>query len=336
MNALLLGGGGFVGLAIAEALLRRGARVTIADRTAPPDGALEALQALPGRIDVAIGDVRDPAYLDSLFAVARDRVVWGAAITADAARDAEDPEGVIGINLAALIPVLRRARDTGVGRVLNLSSVAAYGEAAYEPAALAAGVMHETDRCEPIALYGLTKFATERVVARLAGLWRLDALSVRLSSVFGPWERKTGMRDTPSPLFQIARLAARGEPARLAAPSRRDWVHSHDVADAVVTLLEAPRPRHGLYNISCGTRWSALDFAERLTRDVPALDARLAQAGEAPTVDIFGSRERAALSIDRLAAEFDWRPRFAALDDALADYLAWQGAHRAYWSAATH
>ena len=77
---------------------------------------------------------------------------------------------------------------------------------------------------EPIGLYSLTKFSTERVVARLAELWGFDALSVRLSSVFGPWERKTSERDTPSPLFQIARLATRGEAARLLLYLfERDW-----------------------------------------------------------------------------------------------------------------
>lgn len=330
MNTLILGGGGFIGLSIAEALLTRGDAVTIADRTAPPDGAIDALGRLPGRFDVATGDVRDGTFLRGLFAVPRTRVVWGAAITADAARDATDPEGVIGINLAPLVPVLRLARDSGVGRLLNLSSVAAFGDAAFVE-----GELRETDRCEPIGLYSLTKFSTERVVARLADLWGFDALSVRLSSVFGPWERKTSERDTPSPLFQIARLATRGEAARLIAPSRRDWVHARDVAGAIVTLLDAAKPRHRVYHISSGVSWSALDFAERLTRDVPTLDARLVRGDEKPTIDLFGTRERAPLSIARLRDEFGWAPRFATLADALVDYRAWQAAHPAYWSAVT-
>lgn len=332
MSTLIFGGGGFVGLAIAEHLLGRGDTVTLADRSPPPAAALAALGKLPGRLGTAIGDVRDAAFVASAFDAKPARVVWGAAITADAARDAADPEGVLAINLASLVPVLRHARDSGVKRVLNLSSVAAIGDAAYVPGLAEIG---EDTACDPIGLYSLTKFSTERVVARLADLWGLDALSVRLSSVYGPWERKTGERDTPSPLFQIARLATRGEKARLLAPSTRDWVLSRDVADAVVTLLDAPKPRHRLYHISSGIAFSALAFAERLTRDVPALDARLTRGDETPSVDIFGTRERARLSIARLSEEFGWRPRFAALEPALAEYIAWQRAHAAYWEAAT-
>lgn len=331
MSTLIFGGGGFVGLAIAERLLKAGDRVTLADRTAPPPAALEALGKL-GAVSEVLGDVRDTAFVAEALATKPKHVVWGAAITADAARDASDPEGVLAINLASLVPVLRRARDAGVARVLNLSSVAAIGEAAFGE-----GIdeIREDTRCEPIGLYSLTKFSTERVVSRLAELWGLDALSVRLSSVYGPWERKTGERDTPSPLFQIARLATRGEKARLLAPSTRDWVHARDVADAVATLLEARKPQHRLYHISSGTMFSALAFAERLAREVPALDARLTRAGETPTVDIFGIRERAKLSIARLSSEFGWRPRFAGIEDALADYLAWQRDNAAYWAAAT-
>lgn len=169
MNILILGGGGFIGLSIAEALLTRGDAVTIADRTAPPDGAIDALDALgrlPGRLDVATGDVRD-------------------------------------------------------------------------------------------------------------------------------------------------------------------------VASAAVTLLDAEKPRHRLYHISSGISWSALDFAERLTRDVPSLDARLVRGDERLTIDLFGTTVRAPLSIARLREEFGWAPRFSALEDALADYRAWQRAHPTYWAAAT-
>lgn len=330
MTTLIFGGAGFVGLSIAEHLLARGDRVTLVDRSMPPAAALDFLRGRGGRLEIASGDVRDVAFIRTQIVPDVRRIVWGAAITADAARDAGDPESVLGINLAALAPVLRASRDAGVGRVLNLSSVAAYGDAAFVDHPLT-----ETDRCEPVVLYGLTKFASERLVARLAELWKLDALSVRLAAVFGPWERKTSERDTPSALFQTARCAARGEPALLSAAGNRDWVYARDVARAVVTLLDAERPRHRLYNIASGTSWTALAWAERWTRDAPALQARLARPGERVTVDLFSSRDRAPLSIARLSEEFGWQPQFAALEDSYRDYRRWQSDAAAYWQAAS-
>ena len=67
MSTLIFGGGGFVGLTIAERLLKAGERVTIADRTAPPGAALEALGRL-GPVSTVLGDVRDAAFVNAAMA----------------------------------------------------------------------------------------------------------------------------------------------------------------------------------------------------------------------------------------------------------------------------
>ena len=73
-------------------------------------------------------------------------------------------------------------------------------------------LLDEETPCDPVSLYAITKFASEKVAARLAGLWQHDIISVRLSAVFGPWERSNDVRDTPSPQAQI--LAAMQERVR--------------------------------------------------------------------------------------------------------------------------
>src|SRR5207247_1711828 len=80
----------------------------------------------------------------------------------------------------------------------------------------------------------------------------VNLVVARLGPVFGPWERTTGTRDTPSPHLQAARLAAAGRPAILPHPGRADWIYSRDVATGVVTLLDADRPRHRVYNVGAG------------------------------------------------------------------------------------
>jgi len=189
-----------------------------------------------------------------------DAIVLGAAITAGPARDAADPELIMQVNLLAQLPVLVAARRSGVGRIINLSSGSALGAAATRHA-----VLDEETACDPESLYAITKYASERVAARLAALWKLDIVSVRLSGVFGTWERATGVRDTLSPQAQI--LACLGQAslgqaseAVLPRPGVRDWIYAPDVADAVALLIEAPKPKHLLYNISTGREWSALQW----------------------------------------------------------------------------
>ena len=55
MRTLIFGGAGFVGLNIAEALLRAGHAVTAFDRSPIPKAALQALQQMRRREDVMAG-----------------------------------------------------------------------------------------------------------------------------------------------------------------------------------------------------------------------------------------------------------------------------------------
>jgi UDP-glucose 4-epimerase len=316
MSTLLVGGAGFVGLNIAEALVAREREAIVFDLNAPPEDALRA------GMRAVLGDVRDTDAIAAALAPGVDTVVFGATITADARRDAADPETVLEVNLASLVPVLRRARAAGVRRVVNLSSIGAYGESGF-----AASALDEASTCaDPRSLYALTKYATERVGERLGALWGIDFRSVRLSGVFGPWERATGVRDTLSPLFQVMACAIAGRPAVLPRACTRDWVYAPDVAAAVVALLDAPAPAHRLYNVSTGRPFSVLAWGERLAALRPGFECRLARPGETPTIDLYGERDRAAATVERARQDLGFTARFG-LDESVGHWLAWAREH---------
>jgi UDP-glucose 4-epimerase len=123
----------------------------------------------------------------------------------------------------------------------------------------------------------------------------------------------------------VAALRQRKE-AVLARPGVRDWIYAPDVADAVAVLVEARKPKHGLYNISTGREWTALQWGQHLADLNPGFVCRLAQPGEAPTVDLHSDADRAPLSISRMAEEFGWRARYGCADSA-ADLNDWWAHH---------
>jgi UDP-glucose 4-epimerase len=322
MNILVVGGTGFVGLNIAETLLTRGHAVTLFDRAGLPAAAQRAFAGHGEKLKVVQGDVLDRQATADVIATGFDTIVLGAAITAGAERDASDPETILQVNLLAQTPILMAARRGGVRRVINLSSAGAYGASAFRHA-----LLDEELPCDPVSLYAITKFASERVAARLAELWQADIVSVRLSGVFGPWERATGVRDTPSPQMQIWAAQRQGNEAILPRPGVRDWIYAPDVADAVALLIEATKPQHRLYNISTGRPWSALQWGQQLAALNPGFVCRLATDGETPTIDLHGDADRAPLSVARLENEFGWRARFGCTDSA--EHLnAWSATHR--------
>src|ERR1700730_6301344 len=204
MKILIFGGTGFVGLNIAAALLARGHAITLFDRADLPAAAQHDFAGYREALTVVQGDITDRQAVMDVVADGYDAIVLGAAITSGPAREAADPELVMQVNLLAQLPVLVAARRSGVARIINLSSGRAYGAAGARHA-----LLDEETACDPESLYAITKFASERVAARLAALWHFDIVSVRLSSVFGRWERATGVRDTLSPQAQISATVRR-------------------------------------------------------------------------------------------------------------------------------
>ena len=319
MKILIFGGTGFVGLNIAAALLARGHGVTLFDRMGPPAVAQRVFERA-GALKVVTGDVTDRRAVEQTIADGYDAIVLGAAITAGPARDAADPESILRVNLLAQLPVLTAARRSGVARIINLSSGSAYG-------AIPGTVLFDEETpCDPVSLYAITKYASEKVAARLAALWQFDIISVRLSGVFGPWERATGSRDTPSAQMQIVAALQSQREAVLPRPGIKDWIYAPDVADAVTLLVEAARPRHRLYNISTGREWSALQWGQDLAALHPGFVCRLAKTGEAATIDLYGDTDRPPLSVSRMVEEFGWRARFGCADSA-ADLDNWMTQH---------
>lgn len=322
MKILVFGGTGFVGLNIAAALLARGHAVTLFDRAGLPPAAAKDFAPHLDLLSVIQGDIRDRQAVEQVIAAGYDTIILGAAITAGPEREATDPESILGVNLLAQTPVLIAARRFGVKRVINLSSGSAYGTSAFGHA-----VLDEETACDPVSLYAITKAAFEKVAARLAALWQYDIISVRLSAVFGPWERSNDVRDTPSPQAQILAALEAGSEAVLARPGVRDWIYAVDVAEAVSVLVEAERPQHQLYNISTGAEWPALQWGQQLATLHPGLICRLAEVGEVATIDLHSPADRAPLSVSRLRDEFGWQARFGCID-SVAALSAWWTKHR--------
>jgi UDP-glucose 4-epimerase len=321
LNILIFGGTGFVGINIASALLARGHAVTLFDRGPLPRAGGQAFANFGEKLSVVEDDVTDSRVVDSIVARGFDAIILGAAITAGPAREAADPQSILQVNLMAQVPILKAAHRYQVRRVINLSSGSAFGAAAFRH-----DLLDEELPCEPVSLYAITKHASERVVARLAALWAADFISVRLSGVFGPWERATGVRDTLSPQVQIITALRQKTEATLLRPGVRDWIYAPDVAEAVAVLVEAEQPKQGLYNISTGREWTALQWGQHLADLNPGFVCRLAHQGENPTVDLHTDADRAPLSISRMEEEFGWRARFDCADSA-ADLNEWWKRH---------
>jgi UDP-glucose 4-epimerase len=322
MTTLITGGGGFVGLAVAECLLSRGEGVVLFDRAAPPAHLLARLPGPPPA--VRLGDIRSAGDVDAaLRAGDITRVVHGAAITPDARREAREPGTVTDVNIGGTVNLVARcaALAPRPQRVLVLSSVAVYG------VSVPAGPAYEEASSWPVpaALYGITKLAAEQAALRLADLHGLDVRVARLGPVYGPWEHGTGVRDALSPHAQVLAAMRAREGVVLPRPMRADWIYSRDAARALADLLDCPALRHTLYHVGGGAMSDVEQWCQRMRRHDPAFAWRLGGPADTPTVHYGLPADRAPLDIRRLQEDTGWQPRYT-LATAADEHLAWDAA----------
>lgn len=334
MRVLIAGGCGFIGLAAAERLLADGIEVVLFDRNDLHPVAQRAFDALPGRCTVVTGDIRRAKPIAQAVGDHEiDAVLYGAAVTSGPDRERDSPDTVIEVNLLGLTHTLKAAHKAGVKRLINISSGSAYGTGAFGDTGWDGPLDEYGTREEPFKIYGMTKHASERLVRRYAELTGLDAVSVRLSTIYGAWEIDSGARDTLSAPMQAALLARAGKPALFAREDKLDWTYSRHVAGALQALLTVPRDRlkSDLFNVTSARQVSVMQMCAALQKHFPAFSYRLAGPGEKPTVDLYGDRDRLPMSPDRLADQVGHRLP-DDLDTTMADFLGWMDAHGEFWA----
>ena len=210
MRALLTGGTGFVGAAVARALLREGWEVRALVR---PHADRRNLAALA--LETATGDLADA---DSLERAARGCEAL-FHVAADYRLGARRPQELYSTNVDGTRRVLRAARSAGVRRVVYTSSVATIGLPADGSPGEESTPVTLTDM---IGHYKRSKFLAEQV-AREAVAGGSSVVIVNPSTPVGPGDIK------PTPTGQMVRDAALGRmPAYV--DTGLNIVHVDDVA----------------------------------------------------------------------------------------------------------
>jgi dihydroflavonol-4-reductase len=224
MKSLVTGATGFVGSAVAHALVNAGRDVRVIVR---PTSRRENL----GDLDVEVyeGDLTDPASLraalndcDQLFHVAADYRLW-----------ARDPQQIYRSNVDGTINIMDAAHEAGVRKIVYTSSVATLGLTADGSAA---NEDTPTSIEQMVRPYKRSKYLAEQEVINRSRQSGLPVVIVNPSAPIGPRDRK------PTPTGRMILDAAAGRmPAYV--DTGLNIVHVDDVAQG--HLLAAERGRLG-------------------------------------------------------------------------------------------
>jgi UDP-glucose 4-epimerase len=252
--------------------------------------------------------------------------VKGAGIRLDP--EADEPHRILEVNLMGTVAALEWARtQPRLRRFLYVSSGSVYKDHGPdrpgEP-------LPEDGYVMPRKLYGISKFASELIVERYAELFGLPTASVRLSSVYGPMDRVTATRRFRHVPNRIAhKVVDRVTEVRVnSLEAVGDYIHSEDVAQAIIALLAAQSLRYGVYNIAAGITATTADLVRWAAEKLPGFHATVVPPEQAEIVEDDTQRDGmwGAYDLARIQRDTAWKPR--PVREAFHAYIDWLAASR--------
>jgi len=274
MTVLVTGSSGFVGRVIIARLAATGRSAIGLDPVASPTTRV-------------IDDLSDRSRLRDLIARELITHIIHAGGVSGPMVMADDPVGVLTVNVTGSMNLIYAAKDSGVETFVYCSSVAAIGDF-YESTPIG-----EDYPMRPTSAYGCSKAAMDHV---LRALWRkapLDICSLRLTAVYGLGRQTEFNVDT------IVRAALAGKPARIAPLSDWPYVYVDDAADACIAAGFSTTRKQLAYFVA---------HPERVTPDDIA--TACAAAGCPVRLEIDTSKpksSRGLLDVEAAARDFGFR-----------------------------
>jgi dihydroflavonol-4-reductase len=328
MTTLVTGATGFLGSAVARALLDRGETVRVLVRRESDRRNIDGLDVEPVE-----GDLNDPQSLRD--AVKGCRALYHAA--ADYRLWARDPDQLYETNVTATRNLLLLASQAGVERIVYTSSVATLGR---EPSGRPADEQTPVTIDDMTGHYKRSKFLAEEDVNRLIRDEKIPVVIVNPSTIIGPRDIR------PTPTGRMVEEAARGNiPAFV--DTGLNVVHVDDVAAGHVQAFDHGQigERYVLGGENMMLREILAEIAALVGRAPPRIRlpraavlpiaylaefaARIRGSTVEPLVTVDGikmSKTFMFFSSDKAKEAIGYSPRPAR--EALADAVAWLRTHK--------
>jgi UDP-glucose 4-epimerase len=289
-SVLVTGGAGFIGAALARALLERDVAVTIADNLST--GRRENVPAGARFLEM---NLADPAAVRELEAFAFDSVFHLAAQSSGEA-SFSDPWYDFNSHATATFLLLDLCRRKGVRRFMYASSMSVYGDAEYLP-------VDELHPVRPKTFYAAGKLAAESYL-RFFSSFRIATTAFRMFSVYGPGQNMENRMQGMASIYLSFILENRPILVKGAKDRFRDLVYVDDVVNAWLAAWDNPASHGQTYNLGAGVRTTVEGLLAALTTAVGQPNYPIEFTSATP-----GDQHGMVANVDKLTRELGWTPR---------------------------
>lgn len=302
-TCLVLGGKGFIGSHLVDALAAKGHAVRVLDR---PNLAPLSPPAVAAKVKWIDGDFTSET--DIRDALAGCDVCFHLVSTTLPKSSNADPVFDVETNVMGTLRLLTHAVKAGVKKVVFVSSGGTvYGVPKIVP-------IDETHPTDPISSYGITKLAIEKYLHLFHELHGLEYVTLRVSNPYGERQRT---RASQGAIAIFLGKVLRGETVDIWGDGEtlRDYVYIGDVAEALI-MAAGHAGATRTFNIGSGVGLSI----NQLLSDIEHATGLKSKRNYAPArgFDV----PRSVLAIDRAKKELGWQPR-TNFTEGLARTVKW-------------
>jgi UDP-glucose 4-epimerase len=321
VNALVVGGAGYIGSVVVEELVRARHSTLVYDDLST--GHRDAVHPLALLVE---GGLRDRRKLDEAFRTKEIDCVVHLAARSLVGESIEKPDDYEDANVAQAALLLDAMREHGVRDFVFSSSAAVYDPEAPMP-------LTETSALRPANPYGATKLRFERMLGERAKQGGLRYVALRYFNVAGASiDHGEDHRNETHlvPLLIDAALGRRGPVPVFGrdyptpdGTAIRDYIHVLDIADAHLRALRhlSEGGASMALNLGSGHGVSVREMVEAVGRatgrPVPTVEAGR-RAGDPPVLIASSAEARRVLG---------WEPMFTDLRVILETATDWRARH---------
>ncbi|HJQ19454.1 MAG TPA: NAD-dependent epimerase/dehydratase family protein [Gemmatimonadaceae bacterium] len=240
-KALVTGGAGFIGSALAIRLVDLGAAVTVADNFTPTSGAnAHNLAGIADRAQIRDADIRDAAVMREL--VAGQDFLFNLAAQTSHMDSMTAPDADLDINCRAQLSIVELCRCVNPDvKIVYASTRQMYGRPEYLP-------VDERHPLRPVDVNGINKMAGEWYHILYHQVYGLRTCALRLTNTMGPRMRVKDARQMFVGYW--VRCVLEGKPFEVwGGDQRRDISYVDDTVDAFLLAAASDAANGRVFNV---------------------------------------------------------------------------------------
>lgn len=327
MNVLVIGGAGYIGSFVNQALLKAGWKPIVLDNLST--GHQEALVEGTSFIH---GDYGDSIHLRKLFLSRHYEAVIHLGGKSIVGESIKQPLTYLHGNVGKTIILLTEMKRAGIKKLVFSSTAAVYGFPQETP-------ISERHPVHPISPYGLSKLMVENVLEeanrahgiRYVSLRYFNAAGAMLDGSLGE-DHNEETHLIPNIIQSAIKEKFNGQCLKVFGNSHktfdgtcvRDYIHVLDLAEAHVkalTHLNQNGEFTKVFNLGAGRGYSVLEIiqtAEEIIRKRIPFEIHAPREGDPPVLVADGTKA---------IKELGWRPRYSGIQQIIQSAWSWHSQH---------